>query len=207
MSPVQVLPIFPLPQVVLLPGAVMPFHIFESRYVQMIEHVMKKPEPLIVMSRLLPCSEMDYYLNPDMEEVGCIGQIVMHKRNDNNTHDIMLMGVERARIVEAPSSDQRLYRCVEVYPSPVPELGEDEQAWLNDHEETIASSLSRNRETEFTREIYKKWRDGFISARSVLHIFVHTLVKDPDELQMILADDTAEIAMNKMKQWLANRST
>ena len=36
---IDTIPLFPLHKTILLPGSVLPLHIFESRYRQMVEHV------------------------------------------------------------------------------------------------------------------------------------------------------------------------
>ena len=45
----QTLPIFPLPGALLLPRGRLPLHIFEPRYLAMIEDCMKTPDRLIGM--------------------------------------------------------------------------------------------------------------------------------------------------------------
>ena len=37
---IDTIPLFPLHKTILLPGSVLPLHIFESRYRQMVEHVL-----------------------------------------------------------------------------------------------------------------------------------------------------------------------
>ncbi len=198
-------PLFPLPHVVLLPGAVMSFHLFEARYIEMIEHVMRKSEPLIAVSKLMPCTEVDYFLSPEFEHWGSIGEVVVHRKNDNATHDVLLMGVERAQLREAPSSDRRLYRCVLAYPTPLPELPDYHREWLVENEPTLGERLSRDSNGELTRELYKKWRDGFITARALLHVFVHTIEKDSERLQQVLLDEGGDLPMEILKGWLRRK--
>ena len=44
---VNIIPLFPLHGTILLPGSVLPLHIFESRYRQMVEHVLDNEDLLI----------------------------------------------------------------------------------------------------------------------------------------------------------------
>lgn len=51
------LPVFPLPDVVLMPGGVLPLHIFEPRYRAMLAHV-RDGDGLIAMGTLLPTGQV-----------------------------------------------------------------------------------------------------------------------------------------------------
>ena len=44
---VEILPLFPLHGTILLPGSILPLHIFETRYRQMVEHVLENDELII----------------------------------------------------------------------------------------------------------------------------------------------------------------
>ena len=93
-------PLFPLPDVVMMPGMVRPFHIFEPRYRQMMEHVLERDDPQFAMSRLLCRDEMDYYLNPEFEKVGCVVEVIDHRVNQDGTFDISVMGLIRVQLEE-----------------------------------------------------------------------------------------------------------
>ena len=46
---VEIIPLFPLHGTILLPGSILPLHIFETRYRQMVEHVLENNELMIGM--------------------------------------------------------------------------------------------------------------------------------------------------------------
>ena len=54
------LPIFPLPRVVLLPGAALPLHVFEPRYRAMMHDCLEAGPRAIAMAMLAPGWERDY---------------------------------------------------------------------------------------------------------------------------------------------------
>ena len=67
-------PIFPLPNVVLFPSALLPLHIFEPRYRAMVVDALEG-ERLIGMVMLQPGWEADYDRAPRVYRVGCAGFI------------------------------------------------------------------------------------------------------------------------------------
>ncbi len=89
--------LFPLPNLVFYPGCVQPLHIFESRYCEMIEDALGD-DRLLAIATLLPGYEIDYYSRPPISEYVCVGQVVMHERTPQDTHNLILVGACRARI-------------------------------------------------------------------------------------------------------------
>lgn len=104
--------LFPLPDLVFFPHNVQPLHIFESRYVEMLDQAINT-DRLIAMATLEPGFESDYYGRPSIAPVVCIGEVAMHKRTDNGTYNLALVGINRARIVEELSPN-RAYREAKV---------------------------------------------------------------------------------------------
>jgi Lon protease-like protein len=104
-------PLFPLPQGVLLPGSVLPLHIFEPRYRVMMRAALAG-ERLIAMALLKPGWEKDYYGGPPVHEVVGVGRILEEEALPDGTYNLLLQGLWRARIVEIVSSDP--YRTARV---------------------------------------------------------------------------------------------
>src|SRR6188508_2050971 len=93
----QEIPIFPLPNVVLFPSALLPLHIFEPRYRAMVTDVLDG-ERLIGMVMLRPGWEPRYEQTPDVYPVGCAGFITHADRLPDGRYNIMLRGLEKFRI-------------------------------------------------------------------------------------------------------------
>ena len=89
--------LFPLPNLVIFPGNVLPLHIFESRYKEMLEDALRRDE-LVTMATLTPGFEHDYYSRPPISPVVCIGRVLSHERTEQGTYNLMLAGLERARV-------------------------------------------------------------------------------------------------------------
>lgn len=116
-SPVNLaaVPLFPLPNVVLLPRAVLPLHVFEERYKQMTADALRA-DRLIAMALLMPGWEKDYYQAPAIEPVVCVGTILSHERLPDGRYNFLLQGTTRARVIR--EIRQRPYRVAELQPIP-----------------------------------------------------------------------------------------
>ncbi|MBT3253370.1 MAG: LON peptidase substrate-binding domain-containing protein [Candidatus Marinimicrobia bacterium] len=111
-------PIFPLPTVNLFPETTASYHIFEPRYVEMIESVLEG-DGLLAMGVLKPGYEEDYYGTPEIFPVGCLGKIQSYEKLENGKYNIVLEGLFRvgfgevvkdnpfrvAELIELPESD------------------------------------------------------------------------------------------------------
>ncbi|RPI57132.1 MAG: hypothetical protein EHM55_02960 [Acidobacteria bacterium] len=92
------IPIFPLPNVVLFPSALLPLHIFEPRYRAMVADALDG-ERLIGMVMLRPGWETIYEHTPDVYPIGCAGFITHAERLADGRYNIMLRGLEKFRIL------------------------------------------------------------------------------------------------------------
>ncbi len=107
-----VLPVFPLPGVILLPGAQLPLNVFEPRYRNMTLDALGSGR-LIGMVQPRPRSPDDSALVP----VGCAGRITVFSETEDGRFLIVLTGLSRFRIARE-LEPQRGYRRVEPEWSP-----------------------------------------------------------------------------------------
>lgn len=115
----DVVPIFPLPSTVLLPGEVLPLHIFEPRYRDMVRDALASHR-VIGMVSVLPGHELEHLARPPVNEVGCVGLIAQHQELPDGRFLLWLLGLERFRIDEELTVDTR-YRQVRVTYQPAPD--------------------------------------------------------------------------------------
>lgn len=87
----DILPLFPLPGAVLLPRTRLPLHIFEPRYLQMMEDVLKSGDRLIGM--IQPIGD-------GLAAVGAAGRVTMFSEDDDGRLMISLRAISRFRLVE-----------------------------------------------------------------------------------------------------------
>ncbi len=125
-SPPRVVPLFPLPRVWLFPSVVLPLHIFEPRYRQMIEDSLDGPGRL-VLGTIPPDHEHEAAGNPPIHPLAGLGEIGRHERLADGRFNILLVGLQRVFVKEVAS--ERLYRRVAIQPAPeVPVAREREKA-------------------------------------------------------------------------------
>src|SRR5438034_7329547 len=106
-------PLFPLPNVVLFPRAVLPLHICEERYKEMTADALNG-DRRIAMALLRPGWERSYYGRPQIEPVVCVGKILSHEKLPDGKYNFLLQGELRAGI--AGEHGERAYRLARLEP-------------------------------------------------------------------------------------------
>ncbi|MGV6850305.1 MAG: LON peptidase substrate-binding domain-containing protein [Marinibacterium sp.] len=91
----DVLPVFPLSGVLLLPRSRLPLHIFEPRYLQMLQDVLKTPERLIGMLQPYPMPGGE---GEGHYTIGCAGRVTQFSETDDGRYMITLAGISRFRV-------------------------------------------------------------------------------------------------------------
>jgi uncharacterized protein len=106
----ELIPIFPLSNVVLFPRVKTPLHLFEPRYRQLAREVLEG-ERRIAMTVVRPEHADEMIGDPPIFPVGCAGMITESHRLPDGRYNIVLLGEYRVRIVgEEPREGSRLYR-------------------------------------------------------------------------------------------------
>ena len=90
------LPIFPLP-LVMLPNELLPLHIFEERYRQMLRDIEKQRNIFGVM--LFEPTE-SFIERPPIGSVGCAGEIREAEMLDDGRSNILTLGLVRYRLID-----------------------------------------------------------------------------------------------------------
>src|ERR671935_1366133 len=109
----DLLPIFPLPNVVLFPNVFLALHIFEPRYREMVADALAA-DRMIGMVLLRPGWEKDYEGRPPVYPIGCSGVMTHVERHSDGRYNIVLRGLKRFRILE--ENHERSYRRAVVDP-------------------------------------------------------------------------------------------
>ena len=100
----DILPIFPLAGVLLLPGGTLPLNIFEPRYLSMTSDALKTADRMIGMVQ--PTGAEDEPAGaagrqgPEVYPTGCAGRLVSFTETDDGRYLINLAGAARFRIRE-----------------------------------------------------------------------------------------------------------
>ena len=86
------IPLFPLPNVVHLPHSLLPLHVFEPRYVRMVEDA-RRGDGILGMVRLLPGWEESPEAEPRVARIGCAGRITELKELPDHRFNLKLAGL------------------------------------------------------------------------------------------------------------------
>jgi ATP-dependent Lon protease len=101
------IPIFPLPQVVLFPEAILPLHVFEPRYRAMVQHCLATHGAMVV-AQVIPGE--DEHGRPRISPVAGGGIVIEHQPLADGRANIVLRGRARLRLDELDPDDSRPFR-------------------------------------------------------------------------------------------------
>ena len=102
------IPIFPLGGALLLPRSRLPLHIFEPRYLQMIEDALKTSSRLIgmVQPNVVPGRE-----GHGLQTIGCAGRISQFSETEDGRYMVTLAGMSRYRLVKEVEGFSPYRKC------------------------------------------------------------------------------------------------
>jgi Lon protease-like protein len=123
----QILPVFPLPETVLFPHALLPLHIFEPRYRTMVQDV-SDGLGLIVVAR---------QVGDGFEPLGTVGRLHDLTELEDGRYNMMLEGTERVTLTEVDCDTP--YRQVSIVPCPERTGSDDPEVIQQSKLEVLAS--------------------------------------------------------------------
>lgn len=108
-----IVPLFPLSTVVFFPNTLLPLHIFEQRYREMLSDA-QNSEKIIAMALLKPGWEKTPNIeDPEIFNVAGMGRIVNSETLSNGRSNIVLYGLKRVKIIEE-IEDKKPYRNAKI---------------------------------------------------------------------------------------------
>ena len=114
-----IIPLFPLPDLVLFPGLVLPLYVFEQRYRDLLADTRRSGEPFGVV-RILEAAdgEQNKPLHDRLARVGTLAHLRSVTDHDDGTASIVVVGGERFRILEFDTGHSYLSAAVQEDPLP-----------------------------------------------------------------------------------------
>jgi ATP-dependent Lon protease len=164
--------LFPLPSFVLFPHAMQPLHVFEPRYCEMLADALKGDE-LITMATLVGGVAMTKDRPPTAPTV-CIGRIVSHVEREDERHNILLVGIRRARIInEIDAGRPFRIASVEVLDDLYPPTGLNGRSELRS--KLLAAFAKVIPSTESVQQGLDELQAGSMALGPITDIISHTL--------------------------------
>jgi len=87
------IPIFPLSNFIIFPKTSVPLNIFEPRYIQMIDDVMKGEKIIGMVQTKKKNSDI-----PTLYDIGCAGKISNFEKTEDGRYLIIIIGISRFKI-------------------------------------------------------------------------------------------------------------
>ena len=145
------IPVFPLSNFIIFPETTVPLNIFEPRYIQMIDDVMKH-ERIIGMVQPKEINNK----NPKLYNIGCAGKITSFHETEDGRYLIIINGVCRFKILNEPTT-KKLYRECEVVYS---DFHKDTKNQNEEIKFTDLELIFKNLKTLFNKQGYKiNWKE------------------------------------------------
>jgi Lon protease-like protein len=179
-------PLFPLPNVVLFPKAILPLHIFEPRYRTMMADALRGGQTLC-MALLQPGWEADYHGSPEVHRVGCVGRVVQHQELEDGRYNIALHG--EAKVAIEGFTQEEPYRIARV------RAVEEDQAWVasSGAEREVAELLALFRRVRLGESAAVDLTEMYgphVSAEAVLNMVAMNLNVEANVKQELLELDS-----------------
>ncbi|MEM8773698.1 MAG: LON peptidase substrate-binding domain-containing protein [Pseudomonadota bacterium] len=92
----EMVPIFPLPGALLLPRSRLPLHLFEPRYLAMLDDTLKTSHRLIGMIQPNPTNGRN---GSGLHIIGCAGRVTQMSETEDGRYMITLSGISRFRVL------------------------------------------------------------------------------------------------------------
>lgn len=122
-------PLFPLPNLVLFPGQVLPLYIFEERYRALLREVQATGQPFGIVRIMRSSRESALGLQDRVSPVGTLAHLVQAETHQDGTSSVVVVGGERFRVREFGLGQPFLSAEIDLWPleQPPEESSETEE--------------------------------------------------------------------------------
>lgn len=95
-----VVPIFPLAGALLLPHSQIPLNVFEPRYIELIDDVLRSDRLIGIIQPREGSQAQRIDDKAPLYDIGCLGRLTMFQEYDDGRYFITMTGVQRFRVLE-----------------------------------------------------------------------------------------------------------
>jgi Lon protease-like protein len=199
--------LFPLNGTMLMPHGILPLHVFEPRYRQLVADALAEGEGDVfeegrsggqfAMATFHGDQwKHEYHGRPAIRPVVCLGQIVQHAEMPDGSYMIVLQGLCRARIVEElPPDDDVLYRRAMLRP---PDLGAPDEEALEGFRRRIAEAIESDRLSDLrgAEGMLEHLRNEEIPSSALFDVLGFQFIQNDQETRyrLLACDDAQERA-------------
>ncbi len=164
----ETLPLFPLGSV-LYPGLLLPLHIFEDRYRQLVRDLLDEPEPRrLGVIAIREGSETGADNVSALYQIGCTATVRRVSERDDGRFDLVTIGAERFRLTELDHSKPYLQGEVDLLP------------------EETGDAAAAGRAAASVQRAFRTYIDA-LTRRGVTQVSVPDLPSEPISLSYLVA--------------------
>jgi Lon protease-like protein len=183
LAALDALPVFPLPDLVFFPGTLLPLHIFEPRYREMIADVVAGELPLAVV-RIRPGHEGAAAGQPPIVDVAGVGVLMSSDRLPDGRYNVMVRGMARVRVV-AEHPRRRSYREVRAQILPDTRTSRPETL-APSHTALVALIDQLAGQMPDGGDNLRQLARAMSTPAACVDVVASAIVRDPDARQMLL---------------------
>jgi Lon protease-like protein len=195
------LPIFPLPQVVLFPNALLPLHVFEPRYRALLKDCLATHKAM-AMALIVDHEDRDAHGHPRIAPIAGVGFILEHQTLPDGRSSVLLHGRGRVRLEELPFvPPYRRARATLIADSTTAPSAEDKSALFATAGAFVADV--RKRDPGFSLQLPQNIAPGALADLCAHHLVIDARARqaileqgDPAErVRMVTAELVAQHAL------------
>lgn len=187
------LKVFPLPSAILLPGGLLPLHIFEPRYRALVRDCLAS-DRVMAMALLAADREPGAETQPPTRAIACAGVIEQHEALPDGRFNILLRGICRVRLVREREGRDGYRQFIA---EPVADAAEVEDSSLR----SALLDLSTRIPPESAQPLLQM--TAHARGGALADAIANAVISDPDELAQILGELSVQDRVDRVREHLS----
>ncbi len=199
--------LFPLERVALMPQQLLPLHIFEPRYRQMVDLALDGAGQFAMAVFRGSRWRQEYHGRPPVMPAVCVGQIARHEKLEDGRYNILVQGICRAKIArEIPPQDDHLFREAILEPVGIsPDDAGEIEARLTPLRAHVQASLAEGplRHLRDAQSILKFTRNPAVPTTALMELLTAAVIEDGKLRYRLLEEGSPEVRAGILNEELA----